>query len=32
VFVLMFAFIAFVVLSSLGGALAGILLGRANRR
>jgi hypothetical protein len=32
VFVLIFAFIAFVVLSSLGGALGGILLGRANRR
>jgi len=30
--VLIFAFIAFVVLSSLGGALGGILLGRANRR
>jgi hypothetical protein len=32
VFVLIFAFFAFVVLSSLGGALGGILLGRANRR
>jgi hypothetical protein len=32
VFVLIFAFLAFVVLSSLGGALGGILLGRANRR
>jgi hypothetical protein len=32
VFVLIFAFIAFVVLSSLGGALGGILLGRADRR
>ncbi len=32
VFVLIFAFIAFVVLSSLGGALGGVLLGRANRR
>jgi hypothetical protein len=32
VFVLIFAFVAFVVLSSLGGALGGILLGRANRR
>jgi hypothetical protein len=31
-FVLVFAFIAFVALSSLGGALGGILLGRANRR
>jgi hypothetical protein len=30
--VLIFAFVAFVVLSSLGGALGGILLGRANRR
>jgi hypothetical protein len=30
--VLIFAFIAFVVLSSLGGALGGILLSRANRR
>ena len=32
VFVLIFAFIAFVVLSSLGGALGGILLSRAHRR
>jgi hypothetical protein len=32
VFVLIFAFVAFVVLSSLGGALGGIVLGRANRR
>jgi hypothetical protein len=32
VFVLIFAFVAFVVLSSLGGALGGILLGRAHRR
>ncbi len=32
VFVLIFACIAFVVLASLGGALGGILLGRANRR
>src|ERR1700686_168430 len=32
VFVPIFAFVAFVVLSSLGGALGGILLGRANRR
>jgi hypothetical protein len=32
VFVLIFAFIACVVLSSLGGALGGILLGRAKRR
>ena len=32
VFVLIFAFVAFVVLSSLGGALGGILLGRADRR
>jgi len=32
VFVLIFAFVAFVVLGSLGGALGGILLGRANRR
>jgi hypothetical protein len=30
--VLIFAFVAFVVLSSLGGALGGILLGRAHRR
>lgn len=30
--VLIFAFVAFVVLSSLGGALGGILLGRTNRR
>jgi len=30
--VLIFAFVACVVLSSLGGALGGILLGRANRR
>jgi hypothetical protein len=32
VFVLIFAFVAFVALSSLGGALGGIVLGRANRR
>jgi hypothetical protein len=32
VVVLIFAFVAFLVLSSLGGALGGILLGRANRR
>jgi len=32
VFVPIFAFVAFVVLSSLGGALGGIVLGRANRR
>jgi hypothetical protein len=32
VFVLIFACIAFVVVASLGGALGGILLGRANRR
>jgi hypothetical protein len=32
VFVLIFAFVAFMVLASLGGALGGILLGRANRR
>jgi hypothetical protein len=32
VFVLIFAFVAFMILSSLGGALGGIVLGRANRR
>ena len=32
VFVLIFAFVAFMILSILGGALGGIVLGRANRR
>jgi hypothetical protein len=32
VVVLIFAFVAFIVLSSLGGALGGTILGRAERR